>query len=124
MEPRCLRCGAPSNEGDGHVSWETWDGQGRTSCFIDGVDHFSEVYSRAWHHFSAPPEPSPSKYWHVKGICYLIATSDMANWKPKGEGWEAVAWPDKTGVVETRARGETEQAALDALAKMLMGRET
>jgi hypothetical protein len=48
----------------------------------------------------------------------------MANWKPKGEGWEAVAWPDKTGVVETRARGETEQAALDALAKMLMGRET
>jgi hypothetical protein len=60
----------------------------------------------------------------VKDICYLIATSDMGNWEPKGEGWEAVAWPDKSGVVETRARGETEQAALDALAKKMMGRET
>ncbi len=107
---------------DGRVLWDTWEGK-RESCYIDEVDHFSEVYSRAWHFFREPTPPSPGRRWLVDGIDYLVATSSKNKWIPKGEGWEAVAWPDLRGRDEVRAEGKTEQEALDALAKKLMGRE-
>lgn len=111
---------ATEEQQDGRIVWDEWAGK-RSSCYINGVDHFSEVYSRAWGTFIVATPPSPGRHWSVEDIDYLVAVSDMANWTPKGKGWEAVAWPDLRGCEEVRAIGETKQDALDALAKELMG---